>query len=209
MKKLITLTLTGLMGLVFIHSLLISAAYGISQPLMEKSKVELETAKMSKADKEKLLHLNLAKGHLKNAAKNKGGFRGWAIVRINKAINRIKQRQTAGANRFINLAIKDVKKGIAYADRNNTESQPSMRKSIPLLNKAKELSVEEGKMLQLTTARIFLLAGANDKGGHRVKAIEKLDEAIIKINRKDLPGGHKLLDEAVGHIYQGICHAGY
>ena len=107
--------------------------------------------------------LNVAKRELMVAEHNKGGHRAKAIE-------------------YINSAIVQINKGIAFARRHNhaqatnidkvfsapfTPDQPHMRAALDSLKSAK------GKLLNAN----------NDKGGHRAKAIELIDMAIDEVNR--------------------------
>ena len=106
---------------------------------------------------------NVAKRELMVPEHNKGGHRAKAIE-------------------YINSAIVQINKGIAFARRHNhaqainidevlsapvTPDQPHMRAALDSLNSAK------GKLLKAT----------NDKGGHRAKAIELIDMAIDEVNK--------------------------
>jgi hypothetical protein len=107
--------------------------------------------------------LNIAKRELMVAEHNKGGHRAKAIE-------------------YINAAIVQINKGIAYSRRNNhaqsttineifasanVPDQPHMRAALDSLKSAK------GKLENATA----------DKGGHRVKAIELINLAIDEVNK--------------------------
>ena len=97
---------------------------------ISKALAQLEQAKGLAVGKGKLAQLTLAKGNLKMAAKNKGGFRTKALQETNKAFKAINQKQMDMANQLIASAIENVKKGINHANRNNKESQPLMKKAL-------------------------------------------------------------------------------
>ena len=107
--------------------------------------------------------LNIAKRELMVAEHNKGGHRAKAIE-------------------YINSAIVQINKGINYSRRNNhaqstdtneifsapaVPDQPHMRAALDSLKSAK------GKLEN----------AASDKGGHRVKAMELIDQAIDEVKK--------------------------
>jgi hypothetical protein len=100
-------------------------------------------------------HLAAARAALQRADANKGGHRVKAID-------------------YVNLAITEVDRGMAFDRRNNhaqpttslPPDQPNMRAALEELNKAKR----------------NLNDATNDKGGHRVKALEYVDKAINEVN---------------------------
>jgi hypothetical protein len=104
---------------------------------------------------EALKDLQNAKRELQEASHNKGGYRANAIGLVSRAIV-------------------EVNKGIAF-DRRNAHApssssvidQPKMRAALGYLQSAK-------KNLEKASA---------DKGGHRVKALDLVDQAIDAVNR--------------------------
>lgn len=95
-----------------------------------------------------------AKASLQRADANKGGHRVRAIE-------------------YINSAIVEVNRGIAF-DRRHNHAQPSASVNPDQPNMRAALD-------QLNNAKANLEAASNDKGGHRVKAIEYVDKAISEV----------------------------
>lgn len=82
---------------------------------LEKAKAILATAKTgSKLDKDVVEQLNRAKTKLEQAAPNKGGHREKAIGLINQAV---KASTPDTAVKLTDLAIEEVKMGIAFAEK--------------------------------------------------------------------------------------------
>ncbi|HXD32403.1 MAG TPA: hypothetical protein VN643_14880 [Pyrinomonadaceae bacterium] len=97
-------------------------------------------------------HLVAARTALQRADANKGGHRMKAIG-------------------YVNSAIAEIDLGIRFDRRNNhavmsTPDQPNMRTALDELNQAKN----------------SLDAATNDKGGHKVKAIALINDAIREVN---------------------------
>ena len=102
--------------------------------------------------------LQQARAQLQQALRNKGGHRAQAIV-------------------YINSAISEVNAGISYDRRHNNHAllgvlatgpdQPHMQRALDLLREA----------------RASLEAATSDKGGHRVKAIGYVNNAIDEVKK--------------------------
>ena len=100
-------------------------------------------------------HLVAARAALLRADANKGGHRQKAIG-------------------LVNSAIAEVDRGIAFDRRHNhgqpsasgAPDQPNMRAALDELNKARK----------------NLENGTSDKGGHRAKAMDLIDRALIQVN---------------------------
>jgi len=100
-------------------------------------------------------HLVAARAALLRADANKGGHRQKAIG-------------------LVNSAIAEVDRGIAFDRRHNhaqpsasgAPDQPNMRAALDELNKARK----------------NLENGTSDKGGHRAKAMDLIDRALVQVN---------------------------
>ncbi len=102
-------------------------------------------------------NLQQARAQLQAALRNKGGHRAQAIV-------------------YINSAISEVNAGIGFDRRNNhallatlgsSPDQPHMQRALELLRGAKS----------------NLEAASSDKGGHRLKAIGYVNNAIDEVKK--------------------------
>ena len=98
-------------------------------------------------------HLQQARAQLQVAVRNKGGHRAKAIA-------------------LINNAIAEINAGIRYDRRHNhahsaAPDQPHMQRALDQLREAKD----------------DLQAATNDKGGHRVKALGYVNEAIDEVKK--------------------------
>jgi hypothetical protein len=102
-------------------------------------------------------NLQQARAQLQSALRNKGGHRAQAIV-------------------YINSAISEINAGIRFDRRNNhallatlpsSPDQPHMQRALDLLRDAKT----------------NLEAATSDKGGHRVKAIGYVNNAIDEVKK--------------------------
>jgi hypothetical protein len=98
-------------------------------------------------------HLVAARAALQRANSNKGGHRVKAIG-------------------YVNDAIAQVDRGMSF-DRRNNHAQPALVPDQPNMRAALE---------ELNKAKRNLNAADNDKGGHRVKALEFVDKAINEVN---------------------------
>jgi hypothetical protein len=103
------------------------------------------------------VNLQQARAQLQAALRNKGGHRAQAIV-------------------YINFAISEVNEGIRFDRRHNhallallpsSPDQPHMQRALDLLRDAKA----------------NLEAATSDKGGHRVKAIGYVNNAIDEVKK--------------------------
>ena len=103
------------------------------------------------------VNLQQARAQLQSALRNKGGHRAQAIV-------------------YINSAISEVNDGIRFDRRNNhalaaiettSPDQPHMQRALDLLRDAKS----------------NLEAATTDKGGHRVRAIGYVNNAIDEVKK--------------------------
>ena len=98
--------------------------------------------------------LNQARARLQRATSNKGGHRVKAIE-------------------YINAAIGEINRGIAFDRRNNhaalsvVPDQPNMQAALNHLNDAQR----------------NLQAASSDKGGHRQKAMDYVSKAISEVNK--------------------------
>jgi hypothetical protein len=104
-------------------------------------------------------NLVAARASLQRARQNKAGHRAKAID-------------------YINAAIAEVDRGIAF-DRHNNHAAPS-----PLVSG--EVTPDQPNMQaalnELNNAKRNLEAATADKGGHRAKAIDYVNEAISEVN---------------------------
>jgi hypothetical protein len=97
--------------------------------------------------------LNKAKAQLQMATHNKGGHRAKAIG-------------------YINAAVSEINAGVRFDRRNNHASlissdQPHMERALEYLRSAKS----------------NLEAASSDKGGHRVRAISLVNDAINEVKK--------------------------
>ena len=102
-------------------------------------------------------NLQQARTQLQQASRNKGGHRAQAII-------------------YVDFAISEVNQGIRFDRRNNhalfallptSPDQPHMQRALDLLRDAKA----------------NLEAATSDKGGHRVKAIGYVNNAIDEVQK--------------------------
>jgi hypothetical protein len=107
--------------------------------------------------------LNIAKRELMVATHNKGGHRAKAIE-------------------YINAAIVQINKGIAYSRRNN-HAQITTSNELFASPTAPDQPHMRAALDSLKSAKGKLENAANDKGGHRVKAIELIKLAIDEVNK--------------------------
>ena len=107
--------------------------------------------------------LNIAKRELMVAEHNKGGHRAKAIE-------------------YINSAIVQINKGIAYARRHNHAQATSIDEvfSAPVVPDQPHM---RAALDSLKSAKGKLQNANNDKGGHRAKAMELIDLAIDEVNK--------------------------
>jgi|MudIll2142460700_1097286.scaffolds.fasta_scaffold1895506_1 hypothetical protein len=112
-KKLIPMICIALACVFF----LVSQARAEYQPAMKQALEFLKLAKIEKVGDGKIKHLNAANAELDKADHDKGGFRVKAKESIQKALEAIEANNMRMANKFIQEAIVQVKKGIAYDNR--------------------------------------------------------------------------------------------
>lgn len=98
-------------------------------------------------------HLQQARAELQVALRNKGGHRARAIAHINNAIA-------------------EINAGVRFDRRHNhapsvSPDQPHMQRALDHLREAKD----------------DLQAASNDKGGHRVKALAYVNDAIDEVKK--------------------------
>jgi hypothetical protein len=92
------------------------ASTGEKQPLMKKALVQLGKARSHAVGDGKIKHLRNARELLERAAHNKGGHRVAALKAINRSLALIKQARMPRANKLIDIAINQVRKGIAVGN---------------------------------------------------------------------------------------------
>ncbi|HXM36659.1 MAG TPA: hypothetical protein VN920_15800 [Pyrinomonadaceae bacterium] len=107
-----------------------------------------------------LADLEAAKSELQRAEHNKGGHRGKAIA-------------------FVNAAIAEVNRGIAF-DRRHNHAQ-SMSNLFAEATLAPDQPHMKAALNQLNNAKKNLEAATADKGGHRVKALGFVNKALDEI----------------------------
>ncbi|PWT87825.1 MAG: hypothetical protein C5B55_14155 [Blastocatellia bacterium] len=107
--------------------------------------------------------LNIAKRELTVAEQNKGGHRAKAIE-------------------YVNAAIAEINKGIAY-DRRHNHAQTVMSNETFSLANVPDQPHMRAALQSLKDAKGKLENATADKGGHRVKAIEFVDKAIDEVNK--------------------------
>ena len=106
--------------------------------------------------------LQKAKAELAVAEHNKGGHRANAVGLVNSAIS-------------------EVNKGIDYARRHN-HAQITPSAVFSALTSPADQPHMQAALDLLKDAKTNLAAATDDKGGHRVKAMEYLDKAIDEVN---------------------------
>jgi len=87
------------------------------QKNMKMAIKHLQIAKSSKINKVKIRNILSAKKLLKKATANKGGHRVLAITAINKSLKLLKNKKTAKANKAIQKAINQSRKGIKFKNQ--------------------------------------------------------------------------------------------
>lgn len=86
-----------------------------------------------------------------------------------------------------------------------THEQPFMDNALRHLEKA--LNVTMGKAVQLNKAKTSLELGTSDKGGHRIAAINKINQALAALVTKDFAGTEKFTREAIDEVKAGIAYS--
>ncbi len=85
--------------------------------------------------------------------------------------------------------------------------QPNMKAALVYLNKAQVKKVGNGKIIQLNKAKAFLEKASSNKGGHRVKAIALINQALAKIKAKRMKAARILIRKAKNQVKKGIAFA--
>jgi tetratricopeptide (TPR) repeat protein len=160
----------------------------------------------------KLVHLNDAKKNLELSAWDKGGHRLKAIELIDEAKKAVRKRDINRANTLIEEAIEHVKVGVGFSDEHTDESpevdletnQPYMEIALKHLEQALAADTVSGKVSNLERAKTNLELGIWDKRGNRVKALKKVDQAIILANKNKMNKANTLIQEAIELVKKGI-----
>jgi len=180
------------------------------QPYMEVALKHLEKALSSRMGK--LVHLNDAKKNLELSAWDKGGHRLKAIELIDEAKKAVRKRDINRANTLIEEAIEHVKVGVGFSDEHTDEppevdletNQPYMEIALKHLEQALVADTVSGKVSNLERAKTNLKLGIWDKRGNRVKALKKVDQAIILANKNKMNKANTLIQEAIELVKKGI-----
>jgi tetratricopeptide (TPR) repeat protein len=181
-----------------------------TQPYMEVALKHLEKA--LNVNVGKLIHLNKARKNLVLSAWDKGGHRVRAIELIDEAKEAIHKKEIARANTLIEEAITQVKAGIGFSDEHTEDApevnletdQPYMELALKHLEKALVADTVSGKVTNLERAKVNLKLGTWDKGGYRVKALNKINKALKLINRNKMNEANILIREAIELVKKGI-----
>ena len=180
------------------------------QPYMEVALKHLEKALSKKMGK--LVHLNDAKKNLELSAWDKGGHRLKAIELIDEAKKAVRKRDINRANTLIEEAIEHVKVGVGFSDEHTDDppevdletNQPYMEIALKHLEQALVADTVSGKVSNLERAKTNLKLGIWDKRGNRVKALKKVDQAIILVNKNKMNKANTLIQEAIELVKKGI-----
>ena len=180
------------------------------QPYMEVALKHLEKA--LNVNLGKLIHLDKARKNLVLSAWDKGGHRVKAIELIDEAKQAIHKKEIGKANTLIEEAITQVKAGIGFSDEHTDDppevdletNQPYMELALKHLEKALVVDIVSGKVTNLERAKVNLKLGAWDKGGYRLKALNKINQALKLINRNKMNGANILIREAIELVKKGI-----
>jgi len=180
-----------------------------SQHNMNKAIKFLRLAKSTVVGNGKLANLLKARKALVDAAPNKGGHRAAAILLVNEALKLSKNKKNGKANKVIQKAINQTKKGKVFANKHskNKYKQHSMTKAVKFLKLAKNTVVGKGKLANLLTARRALVAAKPNKGGDRVAAIALIDKSFKALKNKKPGKANKLIQKAINQTKAGIQHA--
>jgi tetratricopeptide (TPR) repeat protein len=181
-----------------------------NQPYMEVALKHLEKALSSKVGK--LIHLDNARKNLELSSWDKGGHRLKAIDLIDEAKKAIRKREINRANTLIEEAIEHVKVGVGFSDEHTDDppevdletNQPYMEVALEHLEKALIADTVSGKVSNLNRAKTNLELGIWDKRGNRVKALKKVDQAIILVNKNKMDKANTLIQEAIELVKKGI-----
>lgn len=180
------------------------------QPYMEVALKHLEKALSNKLGK--LIHLNKARKNLVLSAWDKGGHRVKAIELIDKAKGAILKKEIDMANTLIEEAITHVKAGIEFSDEHTEDApevdletdQPYMEIALKHLEKALTLDTVSGKVTNLNRAKTNLKLGRWNKGGYRLRALNKINQALKLINKNKMNEANILIREAIELVKKGI-----
>jgi tetratricopeptide (TPR) repeat protein len=180
------------------------------QPYMEVALKHLEKA--LNVNVGKLIHLNKARKNLVLSAWDKGGHRVKAIELIDEAKKAILKKEIDRANTLIEEAITHVKAGIGFSDEHTEDApevdletdQPYMELALKHLEKALTLDTVSGKVTNLNRAKTNLKLGAWDKGGYRLRALNKINQALKLINKNKMNEANILIREAIELVKKGI-----
>jgi tetratricopeptide (TPR) repeat protein len=181
-----------------------------NQPYMEVALKHLEKALSSKVGK--LIHLDNARKNLELSSWDKGGHRLKAIDLIDEAKKAIRKREINRANTLIEEAIEHVKVGVGFSDEHTDDppevdletNQPYMEVALEHLEKALIADTVSGKVSNLNRAKTNLELGISDKRGYRLKALKKVDQAIILVNKNKMDKANTLIQEAIELVKKGI-----
>jgi hypothetical protein len=184
-------------------SVICNLGYGETndQPFMEAALKNLNLALDANLISKKVIHLSDAKNNLNKATSDKGGHRIAAIAKINEALEKLNRNHPILANNQIKEAIDEVKAGMVYADQGN---QPFMELGLKNLNLALDANKISKKVIHLGEAKNNLNNATPDKGGHRIIAIAKINEALEKLNNNHPILANKLINEAIEQVKLGI-----
>ena len=180
------------------------------QPYMEVALKHLEKALSSKRGK--TVHLNDAKKNLELSTWDKGGHRLKAIELVDEAKKAVRKRDISKADSLIEEAIEHVKVGVGYADEHTENppevdletNQPYMEVALKHLELALTADTAAGKVTNLERAKTNLKLGIWDKQGNRVKALKKVDQAIVLANKNKMTKANTLIEEAIELTKQAI-----
>ena len=180
------------------------------QPYMEVALKHLEKALSSKVGK--LIHLDNARKNLELSTWDKGGHRLKAIELIDEAKKAVRKRDISRANSLIEEAIEHVKVGVGFSDEHTDNppevdletNQPYMEIGLKHLEQALIADTVSGKVSNLERAKTNLELGIWDKRGNRVKALKKVDQAIILVNKNKMNKANTLIQEAIELVKIGI-----
>lgn len=181
-----------------------------NQPYMEVALKHLEKALNSKVGK--LIHLDNARKNLELSTWDKGGHRLKAIELIDEAKKAVRKRDISRANSLIEEAIEHVKVGVGFSDEHTDNppevdletNQPYMEIGLKHLEQALIADTVSGKVSNLERAKTNLELGIWDKRGNRVKALKKVDQAIILVNKNKMNKANTLIQEAIELVKIGI-----
>ena len=180
------------------------------QPYMEAALKHLEKA--LNVNFGKMIHLDKAKKNLLLAAWDKGGHRTKAIEIVQLAKEAVRKKEIHRANKLIEEAIEHVKAGIGFSDQHSDDppevdletNQPYMEIALKHLEKALNLDNVSGKITNLSRAKTNLKLGGWDKGGHRLIALKKINQALKMIDMSKIPEANILIGAAIEHVKKAI-----